>query len=240
MKNAEIVKHNLDRVLNALDFNELQKDRAKEVFDFFSKYPIYYVGSFTNDADSTFQWRTYADRGRGLAIGFSRQKIDEYFKKNEDVHFGMITPVSYFPMGFDAGQVHLGELIRLLQGCNPEGCGCALAGTVATLKDDQFLGEREIRLVMFAKPKTLDNEKTLFLDKTDFRVRNSNLIPYTTIPITGFVNEVVLPPERLWYLSEAKQGKPFHPCLKDYVARFLEDNKQFGVKITSSKHNYRD
>jgi len=77
------VNHCIERVRQALDSLDHHKgdDLRKaflEVYGSEHKKSIYYIASFSKEPDDLGQWRSYADDGRGVALGFSYAALKKF------------------------------------------------------------------------------------------------------------------------------------------------------------------
>ena len=128
-----------------------------------------YACCFSGKADSTVQWMTYADEGKGFAIGFdSRVLLDRYYdyakQFDADDYFRMaessreencfsLGPVLYF--GRDSKERIMNALLGVLDEIGPKGSDTDLrlfgvstmaAQFDAVVKDEAFSHENEFRL----------------------------------------------------------------------------------------------
>jgi hypothetical protein len=207
--------------------------------DFFDVYAF----CFCENGDQLSQWREYAERGIGYAIGFNAEMItDKHVQRYKN--YGLVkviyersAQIKYLEYVITSC---LSELISLAKLCNKvrvaelvfEFCRALDAGIssyAVQYKDEAFQEEKEWRIV-YIQP-SVD-----IIDEIKFKFSNKILIPYVELDLTGSSEAVTnkLP------ITSIMQGPQSHPEIGSYSLKlFLKQNHYENVGIQKSSISLR-
>lgn len=126
-----------------------------------SRSAHYFVCSFSETGDDLGQWRAYADNGRGYALGFDAQALEQAFGKGAETSISnrAAFPVTYGDVTLDdiEGQI-IGSMFALISG--PHGrnlAGSAIREYIAELAT--ALASNALHAALFFKHEAYSNER---------------------------------------------------------------------------------
>jgi len=204
-------------------------NRGEEFLDVSKLLPgrQFFAFCFCEAPDLLSQWRTYADRGGGYAIGFDKQKIS---------HFVAEKRLSLFPMEYGPGtnskllSDDIRALVHAFDTCNQKWPGAekvllsaavealkiSLIFRLFWLKHPGFAEEKEWRIL--AEPGDLS--------KVRFRQGQGTLVPYI---------ELDLPSSDKMPIQEITHGPSSHPLLAAQALEWLlKENGLPNVEVHGS------
>jgi hypothetical protein len=179
--------------------DELCRSIAAKLFPPEEKTEMY-CGCFSEDGDSLGQWRAYADDGRGVAIGFSRQMLRETVCDDpdlilEDVVYDRIEQERIVEEIIDAksggGNQSLASGLPRERTLNLDRivAEVELWYDAARCKNPRFREEHEFRVIYRPSPGPCSPR----LGQRQFRSRGDLLIPYYALPIPTDVDDPKIP-----------------------------------------------
>ncbi|MCH7959790.1 MAG: DUF2971 domain-containing protein [Candidatus Hydrogenedentes bacterium] len=202
-----------------------------------------YVVSFSSVPDGLLQWQMYADRGKGVSIGFSFEDLNdvvsEYLESELDSNQSeSILVPDYMPIRIDYGtELQFGRLEEFWNTCRaayeivkdePENsrrvhdslCVRMLLGLASSHKQEGFSGEQEWRFVT-----TISAD---FPHYTKFGEKDDLLIPYLEMPVSDRTHGEP-PPIKKIVIGPALND----PYIKDTLILLLKSRGygQNGIKI---------
>lgn len=182
----KIAKHELDRDADPVDsVDEFLAEKLNPKED---KTDVYCF-CVSELGDSLGQWRGYADDGRGVAIGFSREFLNAACKKYRGLRFARVIYdrlqqkqiVKYIRDNANRADVDTRESSAPAEWMKQLPNWMAESGIwswAAQCKNPFFLEEKEHRLIYDA---SLDTARTLGQRK--YRARGDTLVPYYALPV---------------------------------------------------------
>jgi len=183
----------------------------------------------SKEKDRLSQWRGYADDGRGLSIGFSKEYIAEKICITSDSGADIkLEEVVYEKHGQDLILMQYCEsLMKLNNSVESEAVdrfelAKQLIKNRFKIKNSSFKEEAEWRLLSFFIVGTESNKDILF------RSSSNRLTPYLNVPL----------PQNSKAILEVDLG-PKNTTPKNVVEMFLNAHGFHNVKVEQSKSTYR-
>lgn len=173
-------------------------------------YDSPYIACFSGKGHNLSQWRLYADDAKGMAIGFSGDKLQEKLEINIG-EYESILKAGY--RGYKvkyANKKYKDQLYENIKDkLTKKGMICMdnldrrLLTEELCLKDEVFKFEDEYRILYYPKLSKRDESGTaleiskdmLSTKKIDFRIRDGKLVSYFKMPIDGCIESVRLGPK---------------------------------------------
>ncbi len=218
------------------------QETLNNFYDYYNsiKNKKYYLASFSREPDRLSQWRGYADDGKGIAIGFSKNAI--YLTHNFDFELSLMD-VKYDKLKQIA---IIQNTIEAFKNLTDRDLTISLKEFSIWYKNPSFEEERETRFVYTPEN---DMSKHSFANVNDkkyyelmsnnlskkqyYRMRNYVNIPYYTYDLSctlkGFTSELI---------PEIFLG-PKNSMKRDELKDFLIDQKLGNTKIFESESSYR-
>jgi len=214
-----------------------------------------YICCLSESGDILSQWRSYAQDGTGVAIGFDPEELNvrhyEFFSQNINVRNSFfLNKVSY--LSKESVREEILEILLSDQEVNEFfalntnsfntldknmqdriiNLMRKLLHLSIHLKNPAFSEEKEVRLVYNHMPSHHNNEKyhikhyANFIKSKNYRISNGNLTSYYEFPLLkGCIKEIILGPKNKF--SE------------DEVREFLKMHSLSKVEVDRSKASYR-
>lgn len=202
----------------------------------------------SEDGDLLSQWRGYADDGRGIAIGFNRDHLNElvalseatdsdetnlalalYKAKYEDEEhdaavrplFDLLQSLRSLPLEKAPDDEKAAALLKRIGSLQALRLSLEAYDHVYSLKHRAFSGEREWRL--------LQHFDWSHSSPTGYQPRPGRLVPYTEVALSSALSAPI---------TEVVLG-PRHTTPPDVIARFLEAHGHQQVAVRHSSSPYR-
>lgn len=170
----------------------IENDKIKDALLITSplmKTGVAYAISFSENSDNINMWRMYGNEGKGIALGFDRNKIivddcsfDFCFYNNDKERESLLEEIR---KAFETILVKIGTAPYGISQRNYDYLRCldAISMFAPRIKNAAYDYEKESRLVTYCK-------------KPEFRVSNGILIPYTTLQIpVEALESIILGPD---------------------------------------------
>ena len=132
-------------------------DHVDKIWATWGYHTAHYISCFSHAGDSLNQWRSYADDGRGFAIGFKRSELgrqpilllDVLYERDVQVHEMMVALLTIFQKFYrEREEYDTHEFFTA--------CGLMVASAIA-LKDPSWRDEKEIRSLHLVDVKISEN-----------------------------------------------------------------------------------
>jgi len=229
-------------------FEGIKDESAKEVInDVHEQYSLnnqeVYVASFSENGDSLSQWRSYANDGDGVAIGFNPKAI------NIKAQVPTTSANSEHTIGFAKIKYmrddELRELIKTIIDSHLDDSGIRdyfgvtegiLRGYTLTCKNPAFKEEAEWRLIY--SPLITTHVEKMDIDvigantKLEFRAGAYGIVPYFRINLSGFTDD------KSKLISHVVLG-PKNKTLDGTVNMLLKKHGYTDARVSRSKATYR-
>lgn len=203
---AKVLKKDLNSVIKEIKQEGVSKEES-EMLDTIAKRLTFhnteYIGCFSLEKDSLSQWTTYADDGKGVAIGFKVGNIPHYDllnKKHGDLDEVLFLDEVYYS---NNERDFLKKLLKASFVIAEKGyCKAfAMASDASAInclscfsKTIPFSPEREVRLVY--DPYSINNFRNETHLNRDFMVKENKIVSFVeyTLP-NDSLNRIVLGPK---------------------------------------------
>lgn len=226
-------------------------ETSKQIIDIFNSLRVY-TFCLSQRSDSLGQWRGYADGGRGVAIGFSKEYLNAILGNGLlcPIFNFMFADVSYrtdFTSLFDSifsmhDVTKVNEFVyRNLQD---------ITHASALFKHPSFKEEKEWRIIYSMSDYCMTNDLLHFKDfnsvssdnykknfstpKIDYSVINSNIVPHVELKINDMsraIQSIILGPK-----CKVEERDINHILLNFGLKK---DIKDLNIKVVRSKSTYR-
>ncbi len=214
-----------------------------------------YMCCLSESGDILSQWRSYAQDGTGVSIGFNPEELNIRHNEllSQNIHIRdsfFLNKMSYFSKEsvresileilssdqevnniFAQDNIAFGKLELSIQNRIIKLLRQILHLSIH-IKNPAFSEEKEVRLVYNHMPTHHNNEKhhikhyANFIDSKNYRVSNGNLTSYYEFPLlTGCFKEIILGPKNKFDEDEVKE--------------FLKMHNLPNVEVDRSKASYR-
>jgi hypothetical protein len=223
----KLVENALSRIGKQDKISEFKKNYNNE------KAKKYYLFCLSKNGDQLSQWRGYADDGKGVAIGFSRKSLN----LPEAIEF----PIGIIDLIYDEKEQVRNINTAIEQLSNIKADINLLKNFSIWFKNSSFMEENETRIVHTPKNnldalELPDRSKEYLkiisknISKLQFRVSNSDLIPYVSYGFKCRFHSSLIPSIILGPKCILKEND---------LTVFLKSNGLENTIISASKSSYR-
>jgi len=222
-------------------WNSAQQQYAKEG-------PDAYAFCFCENGDLLSQWRGYAEKGRGCALGFDSEKLLERLDKSNGQYLikaiyktdeqdeaiesavervtGILAELETAVGSLDT---HFGENARVVKRRIHSAVYAEVVRLQACLKSPAFQEEKEWRIVQFVHPQADE-------PKIRFRSSEGGIVPYLELQLSEATHDSqpTLP------IESVVLGPTVDPALIEEALRFMFSKRgDPAVKVTASRVPFR-